>query len=262
MSGTILDTVSASRDRACHSLLLLVRNLAKNRGHGYRLRIPELKVEAGARLFLLGDSGSGKSTTLDLMALLLKPDEADDFFWRPGDGEVDLKALWRDHRANRLGWLRRDELGYVLQTGGLIPFLTVRENILLPAKLKKMDSLTSGRRLEELLERLRLDHLRSKFPGQISVGERQRCAVARAVIHEPALILADEPTASLDPPTADQVFELLLDLSRDRTLIVATHDVDRVRRHDFNVHRVVCAPKPGADGLIEAVLRPERPEKV
>jgi putative ABC transport system ATP-binding protein len=206
---------------------------------------------------LLGDSGSGKSTTLDLLALVLRPDEAQDFLWRPGEGEVDLKAVWRGRRAGRLGRLRREELGSVLQTGGLLPFLTVRENILLPARLKKMDRRASGRRLDELLERLRLGHLRAKFPAQISVGERQRCAIARAVIHEPAIILADEPTASLDPPTADQVFELLLNLSQNLTLIVATHDVNRARRHDFTIHRVVCAPKPASGGLIEAVLKPE-----
>jgi putative ABC transport system ATP-binding protein len=240
---------------------LLVRNLAKNRGQSYRLLIPELEVRAGARLLLLGDSGSGKSTTLDLLALVLKPDGAEGFLWRPGEGEVNLEALWRGRRAGRLGRLRREELGYVLQTGGLLPFLTVRETILLPARLKKMDSRTSGRRLEDLLEKLRLGHLRAKFPDQISVGERQRCAIARAVIHEPALILADEPTSSLDPPTADQVFELLLNLSRDLTLIVATHDVNRAKRHDFTVHRVVCAPRPDEDGLIEAVLRPDQPEK-
>ena len=260
MSGTALGAADPARGGALPSPLLLVRDLAKNRGRSYRLRIPELEVRAGARLLLLGDSGSGKSTTLDLLALVLKPDGAENFLWRPGGGEVDLQALWRGRRAGRLGRLRREELGYVLQTGGLLPFLTVRENILLPARLKNMDSRASGRRLADLLEKLRLGHLRGKFPGQISVGERQRCAIARAVIHEPALILADEPTSSLDPPTADQVFELLLNLSRDLTLIVATHDVSRAKRHDFTVHRVVCAPQPAEGGLIEAVLRPAEKE--
>ena len=248
---------SETPDQAGPPPLLLARNLSKNRGRAYRLKIPELEIRAGARLLLLGDSGSGKSTTLDLLALVLKPDRADDFLWRPEAGAVDLKGLWQGRRAGRLGRLRREELGYVLQTGGLLPFLTVRENILLPARLKKMDSRAQNRRLDELLEKLRLGHLRAKFPGQISVGERQRCAIARAVIHGPALILADEPTASLDPPTADQVFELLLNLSRDSALIVATHDEGRARRHDFTVLKVVCPPPPAAGGLIEAVLRPQ-----
>jgi putative ABC transport system ATP-binding protein len=260
VNGAALASSLSARDDGSAPLLLRVRDLVKSRGRGYRLRIPELEVRAGARLILLGDSGSGKSTTLDLLALVLKPDGAGDFLWQPGAGEFDLKTLWRDRRADRLGRLRREGLGYVLQTGGLLPFLTVRENIILPARLKKMDSRASGRRLDDLLERLRLGHLRNKFPGQISVGERQRCAIARAVIHEPALILADEPTASLDPPTADQVFELLLNLSRDVALIVATHDVNRARRHDFTIHQVVCAPKPAEGGLIEAALRPHRPE--
>jgi putative ABC transport system ATP-binding protein len=237
--------------------VLYLRNLFKKRGAGYRLRIPELAVAPASKILLLGDSGSGKSTTLDLLALVLKPDGADDFSWRSGGRACDLKALWRNRQADRLGRLRRGGLGYVLQTGGLLPFLTVRENILLTAEISGMDRQSARRRLDELFDDLKIGHLGSKLPSQISVGERQRCAIARAVIHKPALILADEPTASLDPPTAGLVFKLLLDLSRQASLVVASHDVN-APRHDFDVHRVKCRELPEEGGLIEAVLAPEK----
>ncbi len=238
--------------------ILYLRNLFKQRGPGYRLRIPELAVAPASRILLLGDSGSGKSTTLDILALVLKPDGAADFSWNAQGRPCDLKALWRNRQANRLGRLRRRGLGYVLQTGGLLPFLTVRENILLSAEVSRLDRRTQKEQLIKLFDYLKIGHLSSKLPSQISVGERQRCAIARAVIHKPALILADEPTASLDPPTADRVFELLLDLSREAALVVASHDVNRAGRYDFAVHRVVCAPRPAEGGLIEAVLTPDR----
>ena len=237
--------------------LVNILGLTKARGRAFCLKIPELEIRAGTRILLLGDSGSGKSTTLDLLALVLKPDESSSFNWRREEGKIDLQALWSQGDLGRLGRLRREELGYVLQTGGLIPFLTVEENILLPARLKKMNGRTVGLRFRELLEELGLGRLRARFPNQISVGERQRCAIARAMIHEPALILADEPTASLDPPTADQVFNLLLKTSRDRALVVATHDVNRARCHDFLVYRINCEGQPGQKGPIEAVLELE-----
>jgi putative ABC transport system ATP-binding protein len=239
--------------------VLYLRNLFKNRGTGYRLRIPEFSVPPASRILLLGDSGSGKSTTLDILALVLKPDGAEVFSWRSGGEQAcDLKSIWRNRQADRLGRLRRGGFGYVLQTGGLLPFLTVRENILLTAETGNADLKAARRRLEELFDYLRIGHLSSKLPSQISVGERQRCAIARAVIHRPSLILADEPTASLDPPTADLVFDLLINLSREASLVVASHDVNRASRYDFAVHRVICKPRPAEGGLIEAVLVPDR----
>jgi ABC-type antimicrobial peptide transport system, ATPase component len=210
-----------------------------------------MTVRIGDRIMLLGDSGSGKSTTLDLLALVLKPDEGGQFAWRPDRANLNLMYLWRAKRGEALGRLRLADLGYVLQTGGLLPFLNVRDNILLPAALKKMKAKDRERRLEELFSVLKIGHLAKKYPHQISVGERQRCAIARAVVHEPALILADEPTASLDPPTSDLVFDLLLALTKNAALIVATHDQARAQRHGFSVYRINFPPTQGA---IRAVL--------
>lgn len=237
-------------------IVLKARNLVKTRGGGlgYELKIPELEIKLGERLMLLGDSGSGKSTALDMLALVLKPDQAQEFKWRPEDPNyTDIAVAWKNRRANILGRLRRLDLGYVLQTAGLLPFITIRDNILLPADLKKIRRSEKMERLAELGSFLKIKHLWSKYPYQVSVGERQRCAIARAVIHRPKLILADEPTASLDPPTADRVFELLLDLCKEAALVVATHDQSRATRHDFKVLKIDCKADE-AGGPIHAVL--------
>ena len=233
-----------------------IKGISKSRGAYYRLEIPDLTVRAGERIMLLGDSGSGKSTTLDLLALVLKPDERGVFTWRPGQLNINLMELWGEEKGDALGRLRLADLGYVLQTGGLLPFLNVRENILLPAEMKKMRGPDKERRLDELFSVLKIGHLANKYPNQISVGERQRCSIARAVVHEPALILADEPTASLDPPTSDLVFNLLLTLSQKSALVVATHDQARAQRHGFAVYRIVF---PQSQKTVRAVLTQATP---
>lgn len=227
--------------------ILTLSGLSKSRGAAYRLEIPEMSVRPGDRLMLLGDSGSGKSTALDMLAMVLRPDDGGRFIWQPGRSDTDLMSLWQRRRGDVLGRLRLANLGYVLQTGGLLPFLTVRENILLPAEMKKIPGPERNSRLEELFGILKIGHLAKKYPARVSVGERQRCAIARAVIHDPPLILADEPTASLDPPTADLVFDLLLKLSQKSALVLATHDRQRAARHDFSVYSI-SFPQAGPRG--------------
>ena len=239
-------------------IVLQAREVLKRRfgNPGYELKIPELKIHSGEKLILLGDSGSGKSTALDMLALVLKPDQAQEFIWRPSAPKpTDITQAWQNRQADILGKLRLADLGYVLQTAGLLPFLTVRDNILLPADLKKMERTEKMDRLGELGSILKITHLWSKYPSQVSVGERQRCAIARAVIHHPKLILADEPTASLDPPTADLVFDLLLNLCQDAALVVATHDLGRATRHGFKVLKIkISSTTETNGGPIQAVL--------
>lgn len=189
----------------------------------FELHVPNLTIRAGAVLLLKGSSGCGKSTLLDLLALALQPDQVGQFQFTPcAEVQVDLDNLWRCRALDRLGWLRGEYIGYVLQTGGLLPFLTVRENIALPCRLlgRAPDAVA------ELAERLGIAGQLDKWPGQLSVGERQRAAIARALAHRPSLILADEPTASVDPLNADTILNLLLELVGQFgvTTIIATHD--------------------------------------
>ncbi|MDR2300884.1 MAG: ABC transporter ATP-binding protein [Deltaproteobacteria bacterium] len=240
--------------------ILACSDLVKTRkgGVGYRLLVENLTIGKGEHLALIGDSGSGKSTLLDMIAMILKPDSAGEFSFKPlgSDKRNDLWRIWQKANYALFEGLRRSELGYIMQTGGLLPFLTVADNITLPADLKvgypKSDR---NDRFQALTSTLGITHLLNKLPSTISVGERQRCAIARALIHAPSLVLADEPTASLDPPTADKVFELLLDLCKESALIVSTHERNRVLTGHFKVWQITC--QSGSDTQpIEARISP------
>jgi putative ABC transport system ATP-binding protein len=192
----------------------------------FRLDVPYLDIPAGRQVAVLGRSGCGKSTLLDILAMTLEPTACERFRFEPQPGErVDVRGAWQGRRLDLLAGLRRRHMGYVLQTGGLLPFLSVRENIELPRRLCGLDrdDATSA-----LAERLGIAGQLDKLPRDLSVGQRQRVAVARALVHEPPVVLADEPTASLDPHTAGEVMGLLVELAAQRgtTLVVATHDWD------------------------------------
>ncbi|HJQ59782.1 MAG TPA: ABC transporter ATP-binding protein [Vineibacter sp.] len=212
--------------------LLTLGGVTKRRsaaGSTFELRIESLELLAGERIALVGESGSGKSTLLDLVALASRPDAAGQFCIDDGGSTVDVADLWRDGASDALASLRARYIGYVPQTGGLFAFLNVFDNIDLPRRLLGLaDDGTVG----DLAERLGVaDQLRKK-PSALSVGQRQRVAIARALAHGPSLVLADEPTASVDPATADIVTELLLEQveARGAALLLASHDWDRVER--------------------------------
>lgn len=209
-----------------------LRNVVLRRGArtaGFELHVSNLVVPRSEILFLNGQSGSGKSTLLDLLAGTLAPDQAETFELAAlGRPPLDLAALWRRRRQDAFAAIRASSIGYVLQTGGLLPYLSVVENIALTARL-------AGRydpgHVRELAERLGLSRLLGLRPDRLSVGERQRVAIARALAHRPDVLLADEPTASLDPPTADRVFALLVEtVERFRTTaVIASHDWSRTQ---------------------------------
>jgi putative ABC transport system ATP-binding protein len=177
------------------------------------------QLSAGEVLAVCGPSGSGKSTLLTLIAGLM-PADAGVIKLQTAGREVDIAAL--DPAARTL--IRRRHLGYVFQFFNLVPTLTVRENVLLPLELAARADLR-----DEALERLEVlglgDHL-DDFPDSLSGGERQRTAIARALAHRPALVLADEPTGNLDVANGDLVAELLWRETRAQgcALVVASHN--------------------------------------
>ena len=196
--------------------------------YAFRLEVPGFSLAPGGCVALLGKSGSGKSTMLDLLALALPPDGAARFTFRPHGEAIDLAAAWRG-TATIQDRTRAQHIGYVLQTGGLLPFLSVRRNIALPAEIAGRPA---PQRVEELARRLGVSHHLDRMPHALSVGERQRVAIARALVHQPPLVLADEPTSALDPALAVEVLDLLLAETRAEgaALIIATHDHDAAER--------------------------------
>lgn len=224
--------------------LLELENVIIRRGNaadGFAMEIPRFVVQPGQAVAITGPSGSGKSTVLDALGLVLRPASAARF----GFGPVDVAAAWRAGDADRLAAVRAASVGYILQTGGLLPFLNVRDNIgLSPALLGQA---RDGAHLAALVAALGLGPHLAKMPAQLSIGERQRAAIARALAHRPALLLADEPTASLDPVNADAVLGLLLDLvkSLGTALILVSHDWARVESLGLTRYSTVAAPSGG-----------------
>ena len=239
--------------------MIRITGLGKDRSQGgsvFTLEVPQFSVEPGELVAVVGASGCGKSTLLDILALVMAPTRAEDFGFRAGeaDSEHDIRRLWRLGDEASLAALRRDYLGYVLQTGGLLPFLSVRENIELSARIRGCGP--AGQRLYVLAERLGLDGCLDRMPGALSVGQRQRVAIARALVHAPRLVLADEPTAAVDKARARAVMADLEALARDEgvAVVLVTHDVDLVSGHadrtytfdvvqtSENVTRSTCYP--------------------
>ena len=189
------------------------------------LRDTTFDLEPGAFLAITGPSGSGKSTLLGLLAGLDRPTRGRVVL----DGH-DLAALSEDERAR----VRAEAVGFVFQSFHLIPTLTARENIQVPLELRGED----GRaRADELLERVGLGDRGHHYPAQLSGGEQQRVAVARAFAHRPKILFADEPTGNLDAANGQNVIALLGELNREQgtTLVLVTHDPDLAGR----AHRVI-----------------------
>jgi putative ABC transport system ATP-binding protein len=178
----------------------------------------DLELAPGEFVALLGRSGSGKSTLLHLIAGIDRPSS--------GSIEVFGEDLTRAGEERRTA-VRRERIGLVFQSYNLLPTLTVEENLLLPLELTGTRTRASRARAGSLLERVGLADKGSRFPDRLSGGEQQRAAVARALVHDPDLVLADEPTGNLDDQNARAVLELFRGLLRPagKTLVIATHSV-------------------------------------
>lgn len=212
------------------SFILRVRGLSC--AYGSRLgRVVALKdvsfeLEPGERLAIIGESGAGKSSLLRCLNLLTRPTS--------GSVEIEGRLLAsRDEREveGRVLALARRRIGMVFQHFALLHRRTVRENIALPLELARVPRATIARRVDELLERVRLSDKADAYPAQLSGGQRQRVGIARALAHAPRVLLCDEPTSALDPETARHVVALLDELSKELrlTIVFVTHQLELVR---------------------------------
>ena len=199
-------------------------------GTPFELHIPRLEIAEGERVAVVGPSGSGKTTLLNLLAGIVIPQA----------GTVTIQddpiSQWSDAARRQF---RISQIGMVFQQFELIPYLTIQDNVELPYRLHP--ALSRGTdlpdRVHRLLASVGLSGYARRYPHQLSQGEQQRAALCRAVIHQPRLILADEPTGNLDRLTKQRVIELLLAQVADenRTLVVVTHDLELVPQFDRTI---------------------------
>ena len=200
--------------------MIALRNLTKEYVDGPRvvrvLTGLDLDIGPGERVAIVGESGVGKSTLLHILGTLDRPTSGEVWF----DGE-DL-ATKSDHE---LAHFRNREVGFIFQFHHLLPDFTAVENVMMPALISGTGRDAACRRATELLRRVGLSERLEHKPGELSGGEQQRVAVARAIIQEPRVVLADEPTGNLDPSTAAGVQDLLIELNVERrlTLVIVTH---------------------------------------
>lgn len=205
--------------KACHHTLG-----SGDGGAAVVFRLDQFDLAAGETAALTGPSGCGKSTFLNIVSGLIRPDE----------GKVSVNGV----EVTRLSHSAMDRfrglnLGFIFQTFNLLPSFTALENVMVGMRFGRGIPVGERRaRAEELLARVRLSHRAHAKPEKLSVGERQRVAIARAVANRPPLLLADEPTGSLDPTTGEEVFHLLLEICREENcaMLFVTHDLDLAAR--------------------------------
>lgn len=205
----------------------------RDKDRSFDLRLADLRIATGATIALTGASGSGKTLALELLGLLRTPDRPADYFISEEAGETDLAALWsQGARSKALAGARGRVFGFVPQTGGLVPFLTVRENIALSQRITKRKDQNW---IDTLISRLGLTEVVAMWPTDLSIGQRQRTAIARALAHRPGFVIADEPTSALDPESADDVLSLFLEIAGElnSAVILSSHDLERVGRFGF-----------------------------
>lgn len=189
-----------------------------------------LSVGQGEFIAVIGPSGSGKSTFLSIAGALLQASE----------GEVTINGkVIGDLKAKDLSKVRLEEIGFILQTSNLVPYLNVLDQLLVVKKMAGKVTKTDKENAKELLQHLGLESKIKKFPEHLSGGERQRTAIARALMNDPSIILADEPTASLDTQRAHEVVQLIAKevKSRNKAAIMVTHD-ERMLEYCDKVYRM------------------------
>ena len=215
-------------------MILSLENVSKTYSNG-EARVDALRgisftLQKGDFVACMGPSGCGKSTLLHICGAMD----------RPSTGRVAIEGIdFQNLSDDRLTALRRERVGFVFQFFNLLPTLTLEENIALPLMLAGVSDAAAQARARELAERMGLNGRFLHYPAQLSGGEMQRAAIARAIIHKPALLLADEPTGNLDSVNGAQVLHLLKELNQDTdmAIILATHSLEAAAaaRTTFNM---------------------------
>ncbi len=185
----------------------------------------DLSIPVGARIAIMGASGSGKSTLMHLLGGLEQPTSGKVIL----DG-FDLTKL----SSRKLAKLRNKSLGFIYQFHHLLGEFSLLENVAMPLLIKGLSVKKSMLEAQNLLDRVGLKHRGEHKPGELSGGERQRAAIARALINQPKCVLADEPTGNLDSKTAEQIYQLMLELNQEMqvSFLIVTHDVNLAKRMD------------------------------
>ena len=206
--------------------MLELKNISKSYGAQLILSNINLQVQDNQLVSILGPSGSGKSTLLQIIGLLLKPDS----------GSIELNGTqYGSLKERELAQFRNNQLGFVFQFHNLMGEFTCAENIKMPLYIREKN-LSEEQEIyfEEIIKHLGINHLMNKFPSQLSGGEQQRVAVARALINKPAVLLADEPTGNLDNKNAESLYEMFLQLKQTygQQIIMVTHNESLTKQSD------------------------------
>ena len=200
-----------------------------------------LNVNNGEFVAIMGPSGCGKSTLLNILGLLDDPDGGSFEF-----NGIEVAGYNERKRAE----LRKHNIGFVFQNFNLIDELTVYENVELPLIYTGVKTAERKRRVEEVLEKMKIMHRRKHFPQQLSGGQQQRVAVARAVVNNPKLILADEPTGNLDSKNGNEVMELLVELNEAGTTIIMVTHSEHDAKYSHRIIRMLDGQKVTENSLI------------
>jgi putative ABC transport system ATP-binding protein len=202
------------------NLSLVTKRFERPEGAVHALTELSLSVERGEFVGISGPSGAGKSTLFNIISGLD----------RCTSGEVMVDGIVLNQLStDKLALFRRDKVGFVFQSSALLPALTVFENVMLPLVPVRMPETDKRERVERALEAVNISHRASHLPAELSGGEQQRTAIARAVVNDPELVLADEPTADLDVDNASNIIELLEQLNaQGKTILLTSHDASTV----------------------------------
>jgi putative ABC transport system ATP-binding protein len=235
---------------------IIAKNLAKKYGSGDAIVAAvdnmSFQIEEGEFIAIMGESGAGKSTLLGMMGAMNAPTSG-----RLVVDDIDIYNLGQEQRAD----FRREFLGFIFQSFHLVPYLTVLENVLLPLAVVKAGKKKKRAMAEDALAQVGLLKKSRRLPNQISGGEKERVAIARSIVNEPPVLLADEPTGNLDTKTSQEIMELLLRFNQEgMTIVMVTHSPD-CARYAQRIMRVIDGKLEDGNSKIRSLEKWQKRER-